>query len=101
MSGIIQPYVALTFGPIMLFHHIFRIKTTMADRGDNTDVKVGASYLYNSVEGHRSNPVLAVKGSLFIEISFLRSIFFRPLKNTCIRLLIPRWMDLCLVRRQN
>ena len=32
--------------------------------------------LYNSVEGYRSNPVLAVKRSLFVEIRFLRSIFF-------------------------
>ena len=31
---------------------------------------------YNSVEGYRSNPVLAVKRSLFVEIRFLRSIFF-------------------------
>ena len=31
---------------------------------------------YNSVEGHRSNPVLAVKCSLFVEICFLRPIFF-------------------------
>ena len=33
---------------------------------------------YNSVEGNRSNPVLAVKRSLFVEIRFLRCIFFRP-----------------------
>ena len=32
--------------------------------------------LYNSVEGYRSNPVLAVKRSLFVEIRLLRSIFY-------------------------
>ena len=33
-------------------------------------------YLYNSVEGYRSNPVLAVKRSLFVEIRLLRSMFY-------------------------
>ena len=33
---------------------------------------------YNSVEGYRSNPVLAVKCLLFVENKFLRSIFLRP-----------------------
>ena len=32
----------------------------------------------NSVQGHMSNPVLAVKRSLFVEIRFAMSIFFRP-----------------------
>ena len=33
-------------------------------------------FVYNSVERHRSNPVLAVKCSHFVKIKFLRSIFF-------------------------
>ena len=32
-------------------------------------------FIKNSVEGYRSNPVLAVKLSLFVEIRFLMSIF--------------------------
>ena len=47
---------------------------------------------YNSVEGYRSNQVLAVKRSLFVEIRFsptrLMSIFFEPLQDTCTGFLI-------------
>jgi hypothetical protein len=52
---------------------------------NNVDVIFGVyggccclSFMYNSVEVYRLNPVLAVKRSLFVETRFLRSIFDRP-----------------------